>query len=325
MAMIHDVRCANARFSPWRVAGRGRHRSANHLGPGRRAAALLWLGAALLAAPPGNAQAAEAEAHYLANEGVMVSRGETRILFDPLFENDYGHYQLLPEAMREALLAGRAPYDGVDAVFVSHYHEDHFSPALLVEYLRAQPTVRLYAPAQAVAALREAAGADWPLLEERVTPLALAYGGAPVIRRLPGLEIEAVRIPHAGWPRARTEVENLAFRITLEDAITVLHLGDADTRDLHFAHHADHWAARTLHLALPPYWFMTRDEGRQVLTSRLRALRVTGIHVPTRLPSEPGLRPPEYRALDLFTRPGEIRRIPQRVEGEPGQGLGPDR
>ena len=56
MAMIHDVRCANARFSPWRVAGRGRHRSANHLGPGRRAAALLWLGAALLAAPAASKQ-----------------------------------------------------------------------------------------------------------------------------------------------------------------------------------------------------------------------------------------------------------------------------
>ena len=64
---------------------------------------------------------------YLENEGVMIAHGDTKILFDPLFENGYERYQRVPPSMRDAIFAGIAPYDGVDAVFISHFHGDHFS------------------------------------------------------------------------------------------------------------------------------------------------------------------------------------------------------
>ena len=91
-------------------------------------------------------QAHESTAHYLANEGLMVEHGDTKILFDPLFRNDYGQYMLLPEELEEALFAGTAPFDSIDAVFVSHHHGDHFSPADMVRLLRDQSGIRLYAP-----------------------------------------------------------------------------------------------------------------------------------------------------------------------------------
>lgn len=37
----------------------------------------------------------ETAARYLANEGVMVVQGDTKVVFDPLFRNGYGRYQLL--------------------------------------------------------------------------------------------------------------------------------------------------------------------------------------------------------------------------------------
>ena len=43
----------------------------------------------------------EATVTYLANEGVMVTRGESSIVFDPLFNNSYGQYELLPGEMRQ--------------------------------------------------------------------------------------------------------------------------------------------------------------------------------------------------------------------------------
>ena len=67
------------------------------------------------------------EAFYMANEGVMVTDGDTKILFDPLYPESYGQYLLVPEQMREALFAGEAPFEDVDAIFVSHFHGDHFS------------------------------------------------------------------------------------------------------------------------------------------------------------------------------------------------------
>ena len=71
----------------------------------------------------------ESSIQYLANEGVMVRHAETSILFDPLFNNSFGQYQLVPDDMRAAIMAGKAPYDNADAVFISHYHDDHFSAA----------------------------------------------------------------------------------------------------------------------------------------------------------------------------------------------------
>ena len=74
-------------------------------------------------------------AHYLGNEAVMVERGDTKIVFDPLFREDYGQYQRVPAEIEAALMAGTAPFDGIDAVFISHYHDDHFDPALMLDYL----------------------------------------------------------------------------------------------------------------------------------------------------------------------------------------------
>ena len=91
-------------------------------------------------------QARDATAHYIANAGVMIVRGDTKILFDPLFTNSYGDYTLPPREMRDAIVAGKPPYDGIDAVFISHYHGDHFSPAEMIDLLTAQPSLRLYAP-----------------------------------------------------------------------------------------------------------------------------------------------------------------------------------
>ena len=64
---------------------------------------------------------------YLGNEAVMIESGSHKILFDPFFHNDYNTYQLVPEAIRNAIFNGEKPYDAIDIVFISHAHEDHFS------------------------------------------------------------------------------------------------------------------------------------------------------------------------------------------------------
>ena len=84
---------------------------------------------------------------YLANEGVMIAHGDTKILFDPLFDNSYELYQRVPPEMRDAIFAGAAPYDGVNAVFISHFHGDHFSARDVLRLLQEREGIRLYAPA----------------------------------------------------------------------------------------------------------------------------------------------------------------------------------
>jgi L-ascorbate metabolism protein UlaG (beta-lactamase superfamily) len=254
----------------------------------------------------------KAKAHYLANEGVLIVAGETRIAFDPLFRNDFGAYRLLPAELERALFAGEPPFTGLDAVFISHYHQDHFSPGDVLRLLKARGEIRLYAPAQAVAEMRRVPGEEDGESEDvfsRVTEIRLEYKDAPIVIETSGLVVEAVRIPHTGWPERQAGVENIAYRVTLDESTTVAHLGDADTSDVHFAPDASYWARRPLDMAFPPYWYFQSEDGRRVLETRLKPRHAVGIHVPVELTS-PAQRPPELAEYDLFVTPGETRDIP---------------
>ena len=250
-----------------------------------------------------------AKAQYLANASVLVTHGDTKVVFDPLFRNDFGQYALVPAQTERALFEGTAPFDGLDAVFVSHYHEDHFSAVDVLRLLEARPGLRLFAPAQAVAGMREVSAERLAAVASRVHAIALAYQDAPVTLEQGSLMVEAVRIPHSGWPTRQQQVENIAFRVTLDAATTVVHLGDADTSDAHFARDDAYWHRRKTHVAFPPYWFLTSDEGRRVLERRIAAARSIGVHVPANVPSQSDRRDPELRGHELFTVPGEVREI----------------
>ena len=65
-----------------------------------------------------HAHDSHSRATYLGNEGVLVTRGHTKVLFDAFYSNSYeGYYLLVPEAMAAAMLAGEPPYDGIDAIW----------------------------------------------------------------------------------------------------------------------------------------------------------------------------------------------------------------
>ena len=129
-------------------------------------------------APPSNSPTAQ----YLANAAVLVTNGGTKVVFDPLFRNDFGTYERVPEPMERALFAGDPPFDGLDAVFVSHYHEDHFSAVDVLRLLEARPELRLYAPAQAVAGMRQIASGRVDAVMARVNAVALQD---PDVSRVP--------------------------------------------------------------------------------------------------------------------------------------------
>jgi len=248
-------------------------------------------------------------AHYIANMGAMIEHGQTKIVFDPLFRNDFDTYDGVPAKIEAALLAGVEPWNSIDAVFISHYHEDHFDPATILKLLGAQQTIELFGPEQAAAAIRELLVDPEDPLRERVHGLSLKNGGAAIDIEFGPLLIEAIRVPHAGWPGSHEDVENIIFRVTLDSETTVMHFGDADPVDEHYSEHPEHWKERQTHFAMPPYWFFFSNEGRQILGDRIGALDVVGMHVPTKVPDDAANRSENLQDVDLFTQPGETRDI----------------
>ena len=268
----------------------------------------LCLSAALMF-PAIHASAAEnGRVTYLANTGLLVESGDTKVLFDPLFRNSYGHYQLLPADLEQDLLAGLPPFDGVDAVFISHFHGDHFDAQAIATYLRAQAAVILFAPQQAIDELEFFVDAEDSKVRNRLRSVDLDYGEPAQVLSEGDIDVEAFHIPHSGWPQRRPDVQNIAFRVTLNDGPVVLHMGDADTRPEHFANDAEQWDAQSIDMAFPPYWYFMSANGRSVLTETLQPGSAVGVHVPVELDAETR---ESVRDFDLFRRPGETRDIGQ--------------
>ncbi|MDJ0917648.1 MAG: MBL fold metallo-hydrolase [Woeseiaceae bacterium] len=247
-------------------------------------------------------------ARYIANAGVMVERGDTKILFDPFFRDGFGLYDLVPEDIEAALFDGVSPWDGIDAIFISHYHGDHFHPGVVTDYLRRWPSVHAYAPQQAVDALIAADDGASDELLGRIHAIDLERDSDALEFELGGLFIEAVRIAHAGWPRRHSDTENIVYRVTLDDSATVMHLGDADSGREHYEVHDDYWQKRTSDLALVPVWLMLSEKGKHVVDEHVDAEHEIGMHVYKSIPDDPAEREPKFDGLDIFTEPGETRR-----------------
>lgn len=234
--------------------------------------------------PHGHSSAAEAR--YIANEGVLISQGKTKIMFDPLPLSGFGTYADVPQATIAKIMAGEGAYAGVDAVFISHAHRDHFSAKNMIAYMQAHRKVRLIAPKQALDAMQEHSNWNARLLK-RITAIELEAGDAPQTIKLRNINATAVRIPHAGWPApARAAVQNIVFRVTLGKKATVMHMGDADPNPIHFETHAEHWQSARTDTAFPPYWFFVSDEGQSILSNDINADKAIGVHVPLKVPQK---------------------------------------
>lgn len=246
-----------------------------------------------------NDTAHQASAQYLGNEAVLVVNGGSKVLFDPFFHNNFGIYQLVPEQMQKDIMQGKPPFDAIDLVFVSHAHADHFNAADMLSYLLKHDSTQLVAPAQAVNQLAQQA--NYAQVKARVHGVALELGHALWNKTIGNHVVEAVRIPHAGWP-GRADVENIVFRVRFANEKAVLHMGDADPLVDHYLPYREHWKSHGTDLGFPPYWFFQSLQGIDILDDYMNIEHAVGVHVPFNVPAVL-----KNQKRDYFSKPGETR------------------
>src|SRR5687768_13022928 len=93
--------------------------------------------------------AASLEVQYIANEGLLISSRDKRVLIDGLHRLYKPDYAYLPDVEREKIEAAQAPFDKIDLVLVSHLHGDHFHPESVGLYLK-HNTKAVFASSQQV-------------------------------------------------------------------------------------------------------------------------------------------------------------------------------
>jgi L-ascorbate metabolism protein UlaG (beta-lactamase superfamily) len=208
--------------------------------------------------------------HYVANAGVLLTVDGRKILIDSPIRDGIPPYTRPSEDERARLEGARSPYDGVAAILITHWHEDHFSPDAVAAHLRSSPVTLLITSGEVVDRVRTAAP-DLPAARFRPTTPA---PGASTIVELEGLRVHVLRIRHN--PTRRLPAEHVGFLV--QGTKTALHVGDADPAADNFSVLA---GLPPVDVALVPFWFLT-DAGTATATVArvIRPRHMVGLHLP---------------------------------------------
>ena len=228
--------------------------------------------------------AAGIEVVFLAGEGFMVSCGHSKVLIDALFDLNAGegkppraHDHLPPDGIAKLAGAGR-PFDKVDAVLVTHAHDDHFTSRCTADYMRANGWAVLAGPAGVIDSL-----SGYPWLEdeagERLITVDVPAGRIDTMI-IDGLTIYALGIRHTGCEKGAGPdspcIDHVAWLVEAEGC-RILHLGDARAGAEEFEQFS--WLpGLEIDIAFVPFWFLQKAGGVDVISSLIAPKTVVLMH-----------------------------------------------
>ena len=206
---------------------------------------------------------------YVANSGMLVTLSARRFLIDAPIREGLSPYATSSTAERDLLEGGRGPYADVDAILITHWHEDHFSPEAVAAHLSANPRSTVVSSPEVIERVRAVA----PRLPASQLRAVLPAPGAAELIDVGGVPIRVLRIRHN--PSRRLPEQHVGFLIGA--ASTVLHVGDADPA-------ADNFALLKslppVDLALLPFWYVSDHVNRQFVVDSIRPRRIVAMHIP---------------------------------------------
>jgi L-ascorbate metabolism protein UlaG (beta-lactamase superfamily) len=264
-------------------------------------AAVVAMGTVALAAvavQPGRAPRST-EVRYVANSGMLVTVDGRRFLIDAPIREGIPPYATSPAEERALLEHARPPYADVDAILVTHWHEDHFSAEAVAALLARSPRTILISSPEVVNRVHDVLP-SLPLSRVRAI---LPDPGRSQRVEIGGVAVHVLRIRHNPTRAGRFPEQHVGFLIGTAD--TVLHVGDADPTAENFAGLS---SLPAVDVACLPFWYASDAGNRRMVGTTIRPRRIVAMHVP------PG---------DVETVSAAIRdaRLPAVVAASPGSTL----
>jgi L-ascorbate metabolism protein UlaG (beta-lactamase superfamily) len=209
----------------------------------------------------------------LANEGVMITDGQTLILIDGMVVEPYSVYGGLPPETIPLFEQVSGPFSGVDLVLASHRHHDHNQPQYACQFMQNSSGTKFVSSSQVIGLMREKCR-TFMTTSPRVTEINPQYG-EPHVFQLKTARVTVFPLSHGTRKYAR--IQNYGHLVEIGD-MTVLHIGDAAMDPTDFARAG--LDKMEIDVVLIPFWFFQPGPGSQVVTEFLDAPNKIAMHIP---------------------------------------------
>ena len=118
---------------------------------------VLLVSAATITASSSQAPSAGPQLRYVANAGMLLTLEERKFLIDASIREGIAPYATSPENERRLLEGANPPYDIVDAILITHWHEDHFSADAVAAHMARNTRAVFISSAEVVERVRTVA------------------------------------------------------------------------------------------------------------------------------------------------------------------------
>ena len=207
----------------------------------------------------------------VANAGVLVTAGDTKILIDALFDRPNPVYRAPSQDTIDKMVNGTAPFDGVTLALVTHNHSDHFDARVALRFLESRTDATLVAPADAVAAM-QGLSADWARVETRVIAID-GPAGASAVHQVKGVTVTTFRTCHG----SSETPPNVMYLVDV-NGWRLFHEGDSPADVEEYRRFG--LAKARIDLALVHFWFPFDFNLAAFLKDVLRPAHIALTHLP---------------------------------------------
>jgi len=209
----------------------------------------------------------------LANAGIVVTSGETRVMIDGMVVEPYSVYGSLPPEAIPSFNQALAEFADIDLALVSHRHHEHNQPEFACGFMQASKKTQLYTSGQVIGLMREKCR-QFVTTSPRVHEIDPQYG-QPTLLEVAGARVTVFPLSHGTRKDAR--IQNYGHLVEL-GGVSVLHIGDAAMKPEDFERAG--LAQRKVDVALIPFLYFQPGPGSDLVKRYLNAPLKVAVHIP---------------------------------------------
>lgn len=215
----------------------------------------------------------EVKVTYIANAGVMITFGQTKVFIDALHSKKTPIFQTVKEPLLGRIIRGDNGFKDVDYLLFTHTHKDHFGHEAVLAYLRNNKCKALIVPEDAGQIISRATEGE--SAEQGVINIMNPDYDLKAELEHDNIRIKYFRLNHMG--EQYQNVLNYSFLVEI-GGFNILHLGDGGFEPVHMQKMLE---GEIVHCALLNFPFVTLPRGREIISRIIKPRQIIIIHLPS--------------------------------------------